>query len=471
MWKPALVVAAAVFASIPASADPKPEDTWPGFRGHEMSGVAPAAKIPDRWSATENVQWAAPIAGHGWSSPIVWGDTVFVTSAISTKPFKQPTPGLYGNEYIAEMQAQGLSNDEISKRAAERDGETSAEADDVRYMVYALDAASGKIKWEREAIRMKPFRGRHRKNTYASETPVTDGQRLYVSFGQNVGLFVYALDGTLLWKKQWEPKPIYLDFGTGSSPTVADGRIYLLQDNETAPSIAALDAKTGEELWRTPRSGTGFPVKSSWMTPYVWKNPLRTEIVTTGQGNVVSYDLQGKELWRVTRMSMPTASPFSAGGLLYVGTGSQGDANRPFYAIKPGASGDISLTPGETSNAFIVWSHPRASGYTPSALVHNGRAYVIHDTGILSVFDAKTGQLTYKVRVGGGGQTFSASPIGAGRRVLLLTEEGMTFVLDAGAEYAEIARNDLGEMSLASPAIAGNAIYIRTESKLYKIGG
>jgi outer membrane protein assembly factor BamB len=470
MWKSAVMAAAAVFASLPASADPKPEDTWPGFRGHEMSGVAPAAKVPDRWSATENVKWAAPIAGHGWSSPIVWGDTVFVTSAISGKPFKKPTPGLYGNEYIAEMQAQGLSDDEIGKRSAERDGETSAEADEVRYMVYALDAASGKVKWEREAIRMKPFRGRHRKNTYASETPVTDGERLYVSFGQNVGLFVYALDGTLLWKKQWEPKPIYLDFGTGSSPTVADGRIYLLQDNEAAPSIAALDAKTGDELWRTPRSGTGFPVKSSWMTPYVWKNPLRTEIVTTGQGNVVSYDLQGKELWRVTRMSMPTASPFSAGGLLYVGTGSQGDANRPFYAIKPGAGGEISLAPGETSNAFIAWSHPRASGYTPSALVHNGRAYVIHDTGILSVFDAKTGQLTYKVRVGGGGQTFSASPIGAGSRVLLLTEEGMTFVLDAGPEYMEIARNDLGEMSLASPAIAGNAIYIRTESKLYKIG-
>jgi outer membrane protein assembly factor BamB len=470
MWKSAVIAAAAVFASLPASADPKPEDTWPGFRGHEMSGVAPAAKVPDRWSATENVKWAAPIAGHGWSSPIVWGDTVFVTSAISGKPFKKPTPGLYGNEYIAEMQAQGLSDDEIGKRSAERDGETSAEADEVRYMVYALDAASGKVKWEREAIRMKPFRGRHRKNTYASETPVTDGERLYVSFGQNVGLFVYALDGTLLWKKQWEPKPIYLDFGTGSSPTVADGRIYLLQDNEAAPSIAALDAKTGDELWRTPRSGTGFPVKSSWMTPYVWKNPLRTEIVTTGQGNVVSYDVQGKELWRVTRMSMPTASPFSAGGLLYVGTGSQGDANRPFYAIKPGAGGEISLAPGETSNAFIAWSHPRASGYTPSALVHNGRAYVIHDTGILSVFDAKTGQLTYKVRVGGGGQTFSASPIGAGSRVLLLTEEGMTFVLDAGPEYMEIARNDLGEMSLASPAIAGNAIYIRTESKLYKIG-
>lgn len=470
MKQTAAVLVALALGSGAAGADPKPEDTWPGFRGREMSGVAATARIPERWSTTQNVKWAVPIAGHGWSSPIVWGDTVFVTSAISSKPFKKPTPGLYGNEYIAEMQAQGLSNEEIGKRAAERDGESAEEADEIRYMVYALEARSGRITWEREAVRAKPFRGRHRKNTYASETPVTDGERLYVSFGQNVGLFVYSLDGTLLWKKQWEPRPIYLDFGTASSPTVSEGRVYLLQDNEAQPSIAALDARTGEELWRTPRSGSGFPVKSSWMTPFVWKNGLRTEIVTTGQGNIVSYDLQGGELWRVTKMSMPTASPFAAGGLLYVGTGSQGDANRPFFAIRPGAAGDISLQPGESRNAFIAWSHPRASGYTPSAIVHNGRAYVIHDTGILTVLDATSGRLVYKVRVGGGGQTFSASPIAAGGRVLLLTEEGLTFVLDAGPAYKEIAKNDLGEMSLASPAIAGNALYIRTESKLYKIG-
>ena len=469
-YTPVLALVLSALAATGASArDPKPEDTWPGFRGHEMSGVAATANVPERWSTRENVKWAVPIAGHGWSSPIVWGDLVFVTSAISSRPFKKPTPGLYGNEYIAEMQAQGLSNDEIGKRSAERDGESASEADEIRYMVYALDGKTGKVKWEREATRAKPFGGRHRKNTYASETPFTDGERIYASFGQNVGLFVYSVDGTLLWKKQWDPRPIYLDFGTSSSPIVSGGRVYLLQDNEERPSLTALDAKTGQELWRTPRSRGGFPVTSSWMTPFVWKNALRTEIITTGQGNVVSYDLDGKELWRVTRMAMPTASPFAVDGMLYVGTGSQGDANRPFLAVKPGAGGDISLKPGETSNAFIVWSHPRASGYTPSAIVHDGRAYVVHDTGILTVLDAKTGRQIYKVRVGGGGQTFSASPIAVGKRVMLLTEEGLTFVLDTGAEYKEIARNDLGEMTLASPAVAGNAIYIRTESKLYKI--
>jgi outer membrane protein assembly factor BamB len=201
----------------------------------------------------------------------------------------------------------------------------------------------------------------------------------------------------------------------------------------------------------------------------VWKNSARTEIVTTGHGMVLSYDLDGRELWRVTGMSMPTASPLSWNGLLYVGTGSQGDANRPFLAIKPGASGDVTLAAGASSNDFIVWRHPRASGYTPSALVHDGRAYLVHDTGILTVLSAQTGQQIYKVRVGGGGHTFSASPVAAGNRILLLTEEGVTFLLDAADEYKEIARNDLAEMSLASPAIAGGAIYIRTASRLYRI--
>jgi outer membrane protein assembly factor BamB len=193
--------------------------------------------------------------------------------------------------------------------------------------------------------------------------------------------------------------------------------------------------------------------------------------VTIGHGLVISYDTTGTELWRAGGMAMPTASPLAYDGLLYVGSGSQGDANRPLLAIKPGASGDISLAPGARSNEFITWSQPRVSGYTPSPLLHDGRAYLVHDTGILTVLDAKTGALVYRVRVGGGGHTFSASPLAAGNRVLLLTEEGVTFVLASGAEYKEIAKNDLAEMSLASPAIAGDALYLRTESRLFKIAG
>jgi outer membrane protein assembly factor BamB len=457
-----------VASATSAAADPSREETWPGFRGHDLSGIARSPRAPERWSKTQGIAWATAIPGRGWSSPIVWGDRVFVTAAVGKRPFKQPKPGLYGNDYIAELSAQGLSGEEIMRKLRESDMESPEESAELRYMVYALDARTGKIVWEREAHNGTPHGGRHRKNTYASETPFTDGRRLYVSFGQNVGLFCYSLDGHLQWKKQWPPQRIYLDFGTASSPVVHDGRVYLLHDSEETSYIAALDAETGQEVWRTARPSTGLP-RSSWMTPLVWKNDLRTEIVTTGHGFVISYDLQGKELWRAGGMAMPTASPVAANGLLFVGTGSQGDANRPFLAIKPGAAGDISLAAGQRSNDVIVWSHPRASGYTPSALVHDGRAYLIHDTGILMVLDAATGKEIYKARAGGSGNTFSASPTGVGRRIYLLNEEGVTFVLDAADRYTEIARNDLGEMSLASPAVAANAIYIRTETTLYKI--
>jgi outer membrane protein assembly factor BamB len=464
----ALLVTPLVLASL-ASTRLNPEDTWPGFRGHNMSGIAPGARAPDTWTARQNVAWKVTVPGHGWSSPIVWGDTVFLTSGISGKVFKKPSPGLYGNEYVAELAGQGLSESEVLKRVRARDIEDSTEADEVRYMVYAFDARTGRIKWEHEAHRGKPSGGRHRKNTYASETPYTDGERLYVSFGQNVGMFCYTLDGKLLWKKHWTPQPIYLDFGTASSPAIHESRVYLLHDSEADSYITALDARTGEEIWRTSRPNAGFP-RSSWATPFVWANEKRIEIVTLGHGLIISYGLDGKELWRAGGMSMPTASPLAADGLLYVGSGSQGDANRPFLAIKPGASGDITLADGVSSNELIVWRHPRASGYTPSALVHHGRAYLVHDTGILAVLNAKTGEEIYKVRVGGGGHTFSSSPVAAGNRIYLLTEGGVTFVLEGGDNYKEIAKNDLEEMSLASPAIAGGAVYIRTETKLYKIG-
>ena len=182
--------------------------TWPGFRGHEMSGVAASAKLPVHWTRTEGVAWAVDVPGQGWSSPIIWEKTIFVTSAIGTKDFKKPSTGIFGNDYAAELQKQGMSMPEIMKRLRERDIESTEEAAEIRYMVYALDAKTGKVRWEREAFRGAPSGGRHRKNTYASETPFTDGQRLYVSFGQNVGMFCYSLDGKLLWKKQWPPKKI-----------------------------------------------------------------------------------------------------------------------------------------------------------------------------------------------------------------------------------------------------------------------
>jgi outer membrane protein assembly factor BamB len=443
---------------------------WPQFRGPSGSGIADASQLPERWSKTENVAWSIDVPGRGWSSPIVWRDRVFVTSAISPGAFKAPSTGIYGNDYAAELARQGLSDEEVVKRVAARDIEQTSETGDLRYMVYALDVKTGRIIWEREAHRGRPFGGRHRKNTYASETPVTDGERVYVSFGGNVGVFCYTLDGTLLWRHTWPPQPIYLDFGTASSPVVHQSRVYQLHDNDGESFLAALDATTGQEVWRV-RRGEAAPMASGWATPFIWTHEARTEIVTIGQGRVVSYDLQGRELWRLRGMTQATPSPVAAEGLLYVGSGSQGDANRPLLAIRPGGSGDISLAADQDTNAFVAWRQPRFSAYTPSPLVYRGRVYSVNDNGILQVVDAATGKEVFKARVGGGGHTFSSSPVASQGRIYLLSEDGETFVLRAADRYEEMARNVLDEMSLASPAADADSLYVRTQTRLYRLRG
>ena len=445
---------------------------WPGFRGPSANGLAASGEAPLTWSTTENVRWATEIPGRGWSSPVVWQGRVYLTTAIGSKPFKQPSPGLYGNDYIAELRKQGLPDEEVLKRVRQRDSEAPEESDAIRYVVLAFDAATGKVLWEREAHKGLPSGGRHRKNTYASETPVTDGERLYVSFGQNIGMFAYTFDGELLWKQQWPPTPIYLDFGTASSPVAHGGRVFVQQDSEEVSYLTALDAKSGKQLWRTRREYDGF-LKSSWSTPVVWSHAGRTEIVTTGHGMIRSYAVEtGAELWRITipGITMPTPSPLVAGGLLYVGTGAQnGEGSRPFFAIRSGAAGDITPKDDETSNAFVVWKQPKASGYTPSALVHDNRVYLVHDTGVMGVYAADTGRELFKARVGGVGHTFSASPVAVGNRLYFLDEEGTMIVLAAGDSYKELAQNTLDELTLASPAVAEGSLFIRTETKLYRI--
>ncbi len=442
---------------------------WPQFRGPSGRGVADSSSLPERWSPLENVAWSVEIPGRGWSSPIVSRNRVFVTSAVNAGTFKAPSTGIFGNDYIAELQQKGLSDDEIAKRLIARDIELTSESGDVRYMVFALDARSGKIVWQREAQRGQPFGGRHRKNTYASETPVTDGERLYASFGGNVGVFCYSMDGKLLWTHTWTPQRIYLDFGTASSPVVHAGRVYQLHDNDGRSFLAALDAKTGKELWNVQRSDTPRMMNSGWSTPLVWQNSRRTEIVTIGLGFVISYDLDGRELWRMKGMTQAAPSPVAADDLLYVGSGSQGEANRPLMAVRAGATGDISLRKDEASNDFVVWHQPRFSGYTPSPLVYRGRLYAINNNGVLQVADAKTGVEIFKARIGGGGYTFSASPLASQGRIYFLSEDGDGFVLRAADKYEEIAKNSLGEMSLATPAADADSLYVRTQTKLYRV--
>jgi outer membrane protein assembly factor BamB len=464
-----LTIAVAACAILTGAARAAGPAAWPQFRGPGGAGVADESSLPERWSATDNVAWVAEIPGRGWSSPIVWRDRVFVTSAVSPGAFKAPSKGIFGNDYFDELQKQGLSQDEAGKRVVSRDIELTSETGDVSYMVLALDAKSGKVVWSREAHRGQPFGGRHRKNTYASETPVTDGERLYASFGGNVGVFCYSLKGKLLWKRTWTPQPIYLDFGTASSPVVHKGRVYQLHDNDGQSFLAALDAKTGTEVWNVKRTDLIGRFSSGWATPFVWENSVRTEIVTIGRGFVISYGLDGRELWRLKGITQATPSPVAADGLLYVGSGSQGEANRPLYAIRAGASGDISPRDDQKTSDFLAWSLPRFSGYTPSPLAYRGRVYSVNDNGVLQVADAKTGAEIYKTRIGGSGHTFSSSPLASQGRIYCVSEDGDVFVLRAGDKYDEIAKNSLGEMTLATPAADADSLYVRTQTKLYRI--
>jgi outer membrane protein assembly factor BamB len=416
-------------------------DQWPQFRG-PRGGVAPDdARLPESWSATENVVWRADIPGVAWSSPIVWDDQIFVTSAINTIGDAIPKPGLYGSTQV-----------------------TTATTP-VRWMVYAIDFATGKIRWERELARMVPRGPKHEKNSFATETPATDGERLYVYFG-SIGLFALNMKGEVLWTREMPPIKIRSGWGTAASPIVHNGRVYIVNDNDTQSFLAAFDARTGSEVWRVPRDeGT------NWSTPFVWENEKRTEIVTAGADKVRSYGLDGKLLWEMrglTWITIPT--PIASDGLLYVSAGYLNDPIRPTYAIRPGASGDITLKEGETSNEYIAWFNPRLAAYSPSPMAYRGYYYVLLDRGLMLCHDAKTGKQIYGLkRIATDSSGFTASPWAYNGKIFALSEDGDTFVIEAGPEFKILAKNSLGEMALATPAIAKGSLIIRTQSKLYRI--
>lgn len=462
----ALVILATAWSN-PATSDGS--NNWPGFRGPGSLPVSNNPKLPERWSTTQNVEWVTEVPGVGWSSPVVWGRRIFLTSATSEQPMKQPSLGTdFSNDYIAELRAEGLPPEEIEKRLWERDREMPDEIV-IRLMLTCHDLETGKLLWQRQIYQGNPKGGRHRKNSFASETPVVDGEKIYV-YSTHLGLYAYELDGNPAWVTPLEPHQTIRDYGAGASPALHKDRLFVLNDNEDQGFIAAFDKETGKEVWRTLRSMEERR-KTGWSTPFVWENVLRTELVTVGPGVVISYDLDGRELWQMKRMAaVSIQSPFAWDGILYVTAGSSGGENRPMVAIRPGGSGDITPPERENKNEHVVWYNRLAGGtYLPTPVIYDGAIYVLYEKGIFARYDIETGEREYRSRIAPGAAAFTASPWAYNGKVFALSEEGDTFVIEAGDEYRLLAVNSLNEWAMASPAIVGDRLIIRTQTRLYSI--
>lgn len=425
-----------LFSILAGSAAAAETINWPQYRGAQADGMAAGDTLPDKWSPTENVVWKTAIPGWGWSSPIVWGDKIFVTSAVGENPLDRPVVGGYPGGHVA-------ANDKH------------------RWMTYCLDFDSGKILWEREAHQGVPPQERHPRNSFASETPVTDRERVY-SYFANVGLFCYDLEGNKLWEKRWPSYPMRGGWGTGTSPVLHGDRIFIVNDNEQESFAVALDKRTGEQIWRVERDE-----KSNWSTPYIWEHE-RTELVTIGTGKIRSYDLAGNVLWELTGTSgLVSLTPVAKHGWLYVGAGYH---YGPLYAVRPGAKGDISLGPDETSNEWIAWSQPRGASIHPCFLISDERLYVLFDAGLVTCSNAKTGETIFpRQRLNTGGGRFYASPWAYNGKIFLLNEDGTTWVVEDGPEFKVLHKNVLDDNAWATPAIARGSLFLRTYTSLYRL--
>ncbi|MBT5927507.1 MAG: PQQ-like beta-propeller repeat protein, partial [Verrucomicrobia bacterium] len=363
------------------------QENWPSFRGESASGVSEASNLPMTWGENQNIAWKKELAGRGWASPIVWRDQIFLTTVVSSGEVEAPKKGLYFG------------------------GERPEPAKDVhRWMVLSLDEKSGEILWQTQLKEAPPSSTIHIKNTYASETPVTDGKHLYVYFGY-MGLYCLNLQGEVVWKHNWEPRKTRYGWGTSSSPILHGDSVIIVNDNEEESYVAAFDKNSGQPLWKTKRDEP-----TNFSTPFIWKNSLRNELITTGVRKTRAYDLTGEPLWEFKGMSticIPT--PFADGDLLFVAAGYVGDnerPNKPVYVVTPGGSGDITPPEGKSSSEFIAWMQPESAPYNPSPILYKNRLYVLWDFGFFSSRHALTGEEIYeKQRFKPRGRVgFTASP-------------------------------------------------------------
>ena len=417
---------------------------WPHWRGPLATGVAPDKAVPTRWSATENVAWKAPIGGVGISTPIVSGERVFVTSQIGTGISRQGPRLVQGGDAAA-MGEKPLGS-----------GRAAAPADKTIFIVEAFARADGKRLWERRIEAEGALTPTHEKHNLATPSPVTDGTHLFALFGTGQ-LAALNGDGSVAWQRHLgkEYSAFDIQWGHGSSPVIFGDSLILLCDHPSASYLVALDKRTGKERWKADR-GKG---RSSYSTPLIVETPGGAELIVNSSERLDAYDPRnGTLLWHTGDSNrFPVPSPVSHNGIIYT---SRGYRSGPYMAIKPGGRGDVSAT-------HVVWSVATGAPYVSSLLYYDGVVYMANDVGVLTAVDASNGQRLWQERVDG---VFSASPVGGGGHVYFVSENGDTVVVKGGRAPQVVARNAVGERMLASPAIAGGRLFLRTDEHVIAIG-
>ena len=435
----AISLAGAALALLAVSAS---AGNWPQWRGPDGSGISNEKNLPSEWSPTKNIKWKTPIEGRAHSSPIVWGKTIFLTTAIegAEVPGAKAAKHTLGDKEFVHPDSIGANKKHTFK-------------------VLALDRDSGKILWQATAWEGTPYDDRHRKSSYAASTPATDGKMVYAFFGTE-GLYAYDFKGKLAWKAQLG-NIATLGMGAAASPILFDNVVIVQadEDNGETSFIVALDKKTGKEVWRTSRKG----VQVSWSTPLLVRTATRAELIASGTEFVIAYDpATGKELWRhkgVESNAIP--SPVANNEYVYLVAGFPAKIT---LAIRLGQNGDLTGTPN------APWKYEKGTAYVPSPILYGDYLYLTTDRGILTALDAKTGEVKYE-----GGRipipaTFTASPVAFEGKILMTSEDGDTFIIKAGPKHEIIGTNSVGEAVYASPAIADGRIFIRGEKNLYCIG-
>lgn len=418
------------------------DDDWPRWRGLNDDGVA-RGDAPVEWNDTKNIAWRVPIPGRGHSSPVIWGDKIFLTTAVPTAAAATPTAT--PAETPAAPQRRGPGGGAGAGR-------------EHKFVVLCLNRHTGKVLWERVAKVTTPHEGYHgRYGSFASNSPVTDGKHVYAFFGSR-GLYCYDLNGKLVWQKDFPPMRMRLQFGEGAAPALGDNALYLKFDQEEGSYMLALDKNTGKELWRAERDE-----QSSWSQPLVVTHNGRKQVVVSATTKVRSYDAAtGKLVWETAGLgSNVIPTPVRAGDLVYVMSGHR---NPNLLAIRLGRDGDLAGTDA------IVWTNDRGNPYSSSPVLHDNKLYFVTDSGMLSCLDARTGEAYYRQQRLPKAYNFKASPVGANGKLYLPTEDGDVVVVKMGEKYEVLSTNTLtDQMFIATPAVAGGSLYLRSQDALYCI--